>query len=443
MYKLINATSEKQLLIGLIFFGIISRLLLLVIYSGYTIVGDSNDYIVLAKQIAALSLDNYEGRRTPAYSLIIALLNNNLALVVLFQLILGVLNIGLIFKFISSLTNKNIALYSAFSYSLFTHILFYEFTILTESLTTSLLIISIWYLCKNDLFNPLSKLKHYIIFSLILGLLYLTKPMFIYISLGFLCFYILKNWKVKNKFHYLKPLLTFSICVFIYLGWNLFNKKHIGYFTNTQYFGIYLTQTTTPFFDKVPKKNKLIRDIIVKQRDSILLKMPKAEAMTVWFAYKELKEKTHLTDVVLANKLGLISKQLITNHPLTYTKQVFKYWLLFWGKPHIYWNKTNFKSPYFNYANNFLWFNIIRYIVVLFNFLFLIFFIKTLISFITQRKIIYDTTFFISTVIIVGSIVQALVIYGSNSRFCVPFFSLIIYVVVLNIFKFTTSKSKS
>ena len=106
MLKRIESKSEKQLLTLLIVFAIASRLIVLIMYPGITISGDSEDYIRLAKTITNFNLDHFQGRRTPGYSLLIGFTNNTLALVILIQVILGLLNIWLIFKWIKMLSNK-------------------------------------------------------------------------------------------------------------------------------------------------------------------------------------------------------------------------------------------------------------------------------------------------------------------------------------------------
>ncbi|WP_375238712.1 glycosyltransferase family 39 protein [Aurantibacter sp.] len=443
MLKIINRLSEKQLLIYLLIIGFITRLLFLSTYFGVTISGDSTDYIRLAQTITDLDITQYKGRRTPGYSILIAVLQNKLIYVVVLQLLLGLLNLYLLYKFVKLLSNKIVAFSTTIFYNLFTHILFYETAILTESLTTTLIVVSVWFMVKFKLFDVKTSFKKYVFFAILLSFIYLTKPMFIYIPLGFLLFYILKNW--KNKKQLTKPLTTFIICFFVYIGWNQFNKSQIGYFTNTQYFGINLAQTATPFFEKTPDKDSKIRNLIVKHRDSVLKIKSNldADAMVVWFAYKDLKRETNLSDLELSNKLGSISKKLIKKHPKEYIKQVGKSWLLFWGKPHLYLNKTNFTQKSFSYIHRLLWFNFLGYIVVLFNILFLFSFTRTLFTFIKNKSILFSYTFFISSIVIVGSIAQALVAYGNNSRFCVPFLPLIIYVVISNIFKFTTSKTKT
>ena len=443
IFKTINKLSNKQSLILVLSFGLLMRLIILIGYGGITHFPDSENYIDLAKEIYTLDFSNYEGRRTPGYPGLIALAQNNLTLVIAYQLILGLLSLWLLFMLTLNLSSKKIALITCLTFSCFYNIIYLEFAILTETLTHFLLLLSIWYINKCNLLELNKPIKHYLILGLILSLTYLTKPLFIYVPLGFFIYYVVKNFNFSSSFQIIKPLLTLLVCVSIYFGWNNFNQQKIGHFTNTQYFGINLAQTATPFFEKADNKDALIRDIVVKHRDSILKENPKALAMSVWFAQNELKSKTNLTDIELSFKLGEISKQLFKNYPLLYAKQVGISWFLFWGRPHLYVNSKNYNLPYLGAVTNKIWFLIMCYIVVVINVLFILFSLFTLKSNIKYKHVILDQTLFIICIILAGSLGQALVAFGSNPRFCMPFFSLIIYVVVLNIFKFTSSKNKS
>ena len=89
MLKIINQLPEKQLLVFLLIIGFLTRLLFFTTYFGVTIYGDSTDYIRLTKTITNLDLTQFEGRRTPGYSIIIAALQNKLSYVVVFQSLLG------------------------------------------------------------------------------------------------------------------------------------------------------------------------------------------------------------------------------------------------------------------------------------------------------------------------------------------------------------------
>jgi hypothetical protein len=199
--------------------------------------------------------------------------------------------------------------------------------------------------------------------------------------------------------------------------------------------GANLSQTATPFFEKAPEEDKLIRDILVKHRElNPMYKSDKKNPMSIWFAWNELSEKTKLSPPDLSNELGRISINLFKNYPDLYLKQVFSSWKGFWGSSLFFWRTEKIKNEVVQKWTYRIWYSCQQYILILINILFILFAFKKLFSFIKSKLKIFDIDLLIVMIIISGSLAQALVTYGSNSRFCVPFFPLIIYFVCTNIY---------
>jgi hypothetical protein len=412
------------------------------VYNTVSVHVDSQNYIDLAQSLSQFSLEGYPGNRTPGYPLLIALANNNLIVTVVFQLIIGILATILLFDF-TKRTTKSVAtaFWVTFITSSFIHFVFYEFAILTESLSVFLVILFFWIIEKYQLLNNLSHKRYYLLLSIILSWLYLTKPLFIYFSLGFSVFYFVKQFRHNFSNTLAKSMLVILVPFLTYFSWNNFNKHNIGYFTNTYYIGINLAQTATSFFDKAPNEDALIRDIFVRKRDSIAEYAPKRYPMSVWFAHDELIEKTGLTPQDLAAELGRISKNLFKAHPDLYAKQVIKSIYLFFGNSDtIKWKYKAFRSPLFKQALGLFWSYFQKYILVVFNILFLCFSLKILIQFFKSKCKKLNLNLLICCIVLSGALAQGLVAYGSNSRFAFPFLPLIIYFVVINVLDL---KSKS
>lgn len=430
IYNFITQNSIK----ALIFYAILIRFFIFIFYQDVTIYPDSENYIDLATYISHFSLENYPGNRTPGYPLLIALANNSLILTVVYQVILGLLTTVLLFNFSKRRTKSIItAFWVTFLTSTFIHFLFYEFVILTETLSLFLVVLSFWIIEKYQLLNHQAHKKYYFLLSLVLAWLYLTKPLFIYFSLGFSIFYFVKHLKTNFYNTFTKSIIVLLIPFLAYYSWNSLNKNNIGYFTNTYYFGINLAQTATSFFEKAPEEDALIRDIFVRKRDSITKFAPTRYPMSVWFAYDELIEKTGLSPQDLSAELGRISKNLFKEHPELYAKQVFNSFYLFFGNDDsIKWSKK-FKNKYFQYGLTLIWKHFQQYFLVLINILFLIFSFKEILFFFKSKCKIFNTNLFIVCIVLSGALAQALVAFGSNSRFAFPFLPLIVYFVVINV----------
>ena len=285
----------KYPLATLLLYGFLS-LALIICYQHISIFPDSEDYTNLAQYISQLDLTNYTGQRTPGFPALIAISGQHLTITVLIQLVLGLLNCYFIFEF-SRLRTKNIVLsFWTNDTTSFLHVVFYEFAILTETLSFTLVLLSFWYIEKFQLLKANARFSHIFILSLIFGLLYLTRPVFIYFPLGFFLFYLVKNFIIDLGKTILKSTSILIIPFICFYSWNKLNENNIGYFTSSYYLGINLAQTATSFFDKAPNEDKLIRDIFVKYRSYLEQNESKTKyPMTVWYAYDELLEKTEMS----------------------------------------------------------------------------------------------------------------------------------------------------
>lgn len=439
--KNIQSVINRYPITILLGYAVIIRVLVLFFYSHVSIFPDSEDYTNLARYLGQLDLNNYTGQRTPGFPALIAISGQNLNITVLFQTLLGLLNCYLLFDF-SRLRSKNtnFGFWIALITTSFLHVVFYEFAILTETLSFTLILLIFWYIERNKLLFIEGKIKHLIILSICFGLLYFTRPMFIYFPVGFFLFYIVKNFNSNFRKACIKGFLILIVPFFCFYSWNKLNETNIGYFTSSYYLGINLAQTATSFFEKAPEEDQLIRDIFVKHRTYVENNLSKTKyPMTVWYAYDELLEETQLNPPDLSAELGRISKNLFKEHPDLYAKQVFISWRDFWGgTSSLLWNADDFNNKTLKKALVGTWNYIQKPILILFNFLFLLFSLKKIVVFIKGRFKTYDLDLFLIAIVLSGSLAQALVAYGTNSRFCFPFFALIVYFVLSNLISLKT-----
>lgn len=435
MFKKLYFKILNRPLLSLLIYGVLLRLLIFVFYNSITIYPDSKGYIDLSNFILNLSLEHYSGGRTPGFPMLIALAGGNLYLTVFFQILIGLFNIALIYYFIKLKTkDKVLSFWITFISSSFLHILFFEFAILTETLTLFLVLFTFWFIEKFKLLKPNTSVKYYLLLSVILSCLYFTKPLFIYFPVGFFIFYIVKNYHFGFRRILLKGTVLLILPMLSFYSWCSLNEKNIGYFTSSYFLGINLSQTATPFFEKVPEEDKLIRDIFIKHRElNPKYKSDDKNPMTVWFAWNELRQKTKLSDPDLSHELGRISIELFKKYPDLYLKQVFFSWKDFWGSSLFFWRTGYFNNGFVEKWSYRLWYSFQQYLMVLINILFLLFTIKKIYRFIQSKFKIFDSDLLLVAIIISGSVAQALVTYGSNSRFCVPFFPLIVYFVFVNL----------
>ncbi len=435
MINKIKALIHQKPIALLLVYAIAVRLIFVCFYGAITLTPDSYDYLALADTISNFDWSNYDGKRTPGFPIFISLFDGNLTMLIGFQISLGVLTTVLLFNITRHITKTTkLAFWTAIIYTSFVNVVLFDFAVLTENISAFVLLLTIWHIIKSNLFNHQASIKHYILLSLLFGWLYMIRPFFIYIPIGFAFFFIVKQFKTDLKYSLIKSLITLSVPLLSYVLWNNYNLKTIGHFTNTQYFGINLAQTATPFFEKAVTNDTLIKTILVKHRDSLKQYNPDRIAMSVWFAHQELLDKTELTEVELSHRLSIISKDLFKKHPELYLKQVGISWLLFWSnKSSFYWNNTKVKNSYFRLGIIATWLYLQRYLLLIINVFFIIFSFKKIYLFFKNKCTNYDVNLFIICIVLSASLAQALVAFGNNSRFCYPYFALIVYFVMLNL----------
>lgn len=120
---------------NLVIFSTLFRVIIFsIFYSTVSIFPDSEGYIELSNLISDFNLEGYHGLRSPGYPLIIAILNQNLYLVVIFQFIIGIFSNIIWYKTLINygFNKKNSFIITIFLLS-FINVFFFETCILVES----------------------------------------------------------------------------------------------------------------------------------------------------------------------------------------------------------------------------------------------------------------------------------------------------------------------
>lgn len=401
------------------------RLIIIALYQHITIFPDSADYIELAKRLLSFDLKGYEGQRSPGYPLLLSFANTNLYIIVIFQSILGIITNIYIYKICLILNlRNNIALILTLLLVCYIPTIFFEYAILTESLTLFIVTISFYILFQLlKQYNP--NTKYYLFLSISIAFLVLIKPFYIYLSI--VVFIPLLFHHINEKISFSKILFIIIFPTIIFISWSTVNKSNTGHFTSTTYYGFNIAQNCVSFAENTSEEYKEIGSIYAKYReknDSSKYEI----AMTIWEAYPELKEKTGLSFPDLSNKLYNYSVVTIKMNPIAYLKQVAISWVDFW-KTSLYWEYDSFVIPHSNLVLKYICYTE-RIILQLIKLLFICFIPIHLFAFLRKRKL--SAQLIISLVILTASILQALVTYGTNSRFSFPFEMLIVVSVFLD-----------
>jgi len=181
------------------------------------------------------------------------------------------------------------------------------------------------------------------------------------------------------------------------------------------------------FAEKTTPEYAEIGNIYAKYRRSGNYK--KEMAMTIWEAEPELMEKTGLSFPDLSAKLYDYSIATIKENPLDYMKQVFVSWRDFW-KTSLYWEYHSVAVPHADKAILYICYAE-RILLQMIKILFILLIPYNIVRAARDRKL--SAPLIISVVIFTASILQALITYGTNSRFSFPFELLIVLSVVANV----------
>lgn len=403
----------------------VAKLLFFVGYATFSESPDSWAFNHFVTELINNNFDDYLGERTPGYPYVVYLLNHDKILVVLVQMLMGIVTA---FFWIKTLLNLNfsekVAFYVTLFSSLYLQNFFFETFILAESFLLLLNSI-VFYFLLNNYFEK-KQIVVEIILSILITILILVKPFFIFYPFLIFALYLLKNFSFKKLVSV--KLILFILPMYAYFSWCSFVEEKIGYFEPTAYFGLNLAQNCLYFAEKGPKEYDFIIKPYVKYRDEMIQNGEDA-SMAVWKVWggQHLAPKYNkFADVT--NQLGKYAKATIATNLGDYfyysiTNSWFDFWKVFDMKPYM-----EFQDTTFNAVVSII--NSIQMFVVLilkFTFLFLSFYY--LYDLIKNKRI--NSVMILLAFIHAAAILQALVVYGTNAKYAFPYEFFMLVVVLL------------
>lgn len=414
---------SKHPIVTILLVAVTLRAVIAILYGQATIYPDSEGYFELAQRLINLDLSGYEGGRSPGYPILLAISNLSIPLIISLQFIIGIFNLLVVYRTTTLLgIDKIYSLILTFAISLYIPAIFFEFAILTETLT--LFFVSLlFYLVAKFTKSDSSKKKTYILLALVSATLVLIKPFYIFIAPILAIFLYLSKKKVTAL------IFVILFPAIILISWSAVNFVNTGHFTSTTFYGFNLAQNCVHFAENTSDEYREIGDIYAKYRganDTTDLEV----AMTIWQAYPELQAKTGLSFPDLSNRLFDYSITTIKMNPAAYTKQVLVSWRDFW-KTSLYWEYDSFAIQGSNTILKYICYTE-RIILQLIKIAFILFIPICIIRSIRQRKVSFQVI--AVTIIFAASLLQAVTTYGTNSRFSFPFEMIMIVCVALEIY---------
>jgi len=408
-----NSFFQKYIFYFLVAFGLIFRIFFYLFLPEVVFTNDSQTYIDLANIISSGSIEGYFGGRTPGYSLVLVLLGNSTYLLVILQMIAGIFTTIYWFKILRILNfNSVFSFITALFFSLFLHVLQFEKTILIETLNLFIVTLLIYFLLKKNILEV----------ALCLSILVLFKPFYIYLPCVVFVYFIYTNWNLKSiiKKYSIVLLLPFSI----FISWCYVNFLNTGYFVSSTYFGLNKIQNCVNFIENAPNEYNWIKVPYLKQRN-LHSENGLGNPMCIWYAVDngDFKHKK-MSFPQLSNEFGKCANATIKNNFNLYIKQVlFLSFKEFWNVEQPNGNVIE-KSNFLNYIWN-IQYVFLRFIKTLFLLLIPIYIFRIF------KNRIFNFELLLVLIVLATSILQALVVYGSNARYSFPFEFIMITIVFL------------
>lgn len=390
---------------------------------------DTESYLNIARLLHDLTLHGNDATRPPVYPGLIALLQLNEYAVWAVQSAMGIAVSAMLFLATWRLTGRAwLAFVAGATHSLNLTQLFFEGMVLSEATTTFLFVASLTILLvrfRAEERWPWTEL----LLGILAGLLALTRPQMLFWSAVLAVLLWLRRraqpWRVRVG---ALGALAAPILILV-LGWSLVNWRTAGYFGPTSLTGYSLTNMVGNFMEYAPDEYAEVRDIYVQHRAARVASTGN-HAMTVWAAFFDLSRAADVDYSGLSRLLTEISLKLIVAHPLLYLGNVFQSWLGFWKVP-IYWDLDLIHPDTLATVVRALW-SVERALLLGINFIFLV--LGTIWALGLVRHKLHDMERVLLAgwgVVILGSLTQALVEYGENPRYGVPFESLMVWTVIM------------
>ncbi|OGO10975.1 MAG: hypothetical protein A2Y53_06850 [Chloroflexi bacterium RBG_16_47_49] len=449
--------------------GVIIRLSMVLLYQAVGF-SDTPSYRRLAETVLR-GFANYDGTRTPGYPVFLALVGSDQR-VWLVQLLLGFSTTLLLFYMGWKLTDRPwIGGLIALSHTLNLGQLFFESNLLTESLTTFLLVLTlagglIWLLYPKN-----RSLWLAFAVGLTSTLTLLVRPLFIYLPFFVLIFLLIvlrlnysnenandevekkatQQPSVKNQPHWQYGIAFFLPVVILLGGWLTFIHARYGDWSLTTMTGYHLIQHTGSYFEYVPDEYASLRDTYIQYRDAHIAQYG-TQTNTIWEAIPELSRVSGYNFYDLSRVLARISIQLVLKHPILYIKSAISGWWMFW-RTAVYWSADALRVPGLAGGVGIV-IQIQRGILFFINLVFIFSSLYyTLTEFLaTLRHRQYRDrlrfsvpaqqaySWLLLVIIWSASILQTLLDHGDNPRFLIPLQSLVVLWVALYFYHLTNKK---
>ncbi len=413
------------------------------------IYGDTSGYIEMVRIIQTNAWDTFDGLRTPGYPVFLMLLGSNIYFVTVVQSFLGLGTVIMVFMIGKELLqNQTKAFWLGILCLSTVNTLFMDMTILTESLTSFLLVLTT---CLS-LYLVKSNSPWYLWLSMglgvVIGFALLVRPNLLIVVL------IVMLWVVYSVRYKLRlPVAMQMLClacflvpvVCAYMGWSYVSSRLFDTFQYSNTSGIYLTSHTGSYVEFADNNHSLIRDRVLEIRhegytDFYKIFYPTSSGIAhhkahaaEWHVAYDLIEDGEFDSLADVNSIFLdMNLDLILDHPLWYLDSVYESFIRFGLGENLGFNH-NFRVNGLDTLFRLVWMVQVVLIRAAFLLAYLVTLLLVLVLAKRQQSWIPMFTLLVCLMIVSSGLLQALVINVANNRMGLPFQPLVFLVVAYGI----------
>jgi hypothetical protein len=394
---------------------------------------DTEEYAALAYRFMTHDFRNYSADRTPVYSFLLLAARFDYRVVWFIQNILGIATSLLLYTLAKDRSrNRGLASLAGASNSIFLNQLMFESFVMTETLAAFILVLSLFLshrFCPDR--NDEQQGGHTVLLLLgvLLGLAALLRPLFLYLPIVFGAYVWTESAEKETRLGRRAGLVARVVlpAAMLILSWSTFNYIKAGYFGPTALGGYSLTNHSGAFMELAPDRYATIRDIYLEYR-KIQVTTLGDNTMTIWKAYPRILQATGYSYVQLSRQLTRLSLWLFVHHPLLYIRHVGLSARRFW-EPTFYPPTLRVNAARVNAGLTTIW-SVQRWTLIGVYFIFFFATLHSLFSVSFQKNGPSFKFLCLPIALTVwGCLIQALVEFGENGRYAIPYQSLLILVV--------------
>lgn len=266
----------------------------------------------------------------------------NLRIVVIVQIALGMLTLLLVYWFAWRVSHRVwLASLCAATYAVDLSTGYWEISLLSDTLTTFLLMLSVCLTLVAATARRHRMLIH-IALGVTLGALALTHSVFTAYALVPAAFLVLWNLtfpaqepgrlqsdNLRRDWANLAVLPVLAIPALAVLGWSARNAAVDGYFTPSTISGYNLTQMVGPFMEQAPAPYRDLADIYLDYRAERIAARGNHSG-TIFLAYRDMLNERQTTWAGLSQILTGMSIRMIVQNPVGYVRVAWESFLQFW-----------------------------------------------------------------------------------------------------------------